>query len=285
MSGVCEHFALAGGTIPGRAHVLAGRGNQDAIGWRQTPEAIVAVVADGCSSGAHCEVGAQLVVRLLVEALHAQVCADIWPRPQEDAFDEAEIRAIVASLLEAARQQVLSSLQTLVGAFGSSANQAILDLLLCTAIGLLVTPQLAVVFAVGDGLVVVNGEATRLGPFEGNAPPYLAYGLLAGSPESHPDVLRLGIYHLLAAPAVQTILIGTDGVVDLANAAQSPLPGSGEPLGSLAQFWTDDRYLTNPDAIRRRLALANRPEPGHPGLLPDDTTLVVLRRRAEVAVS
>lgn len=281
MSDVTAHFALAGGTVPGRAHLQAGRGNQDAIAWRQTPEAIVAVVADGCSSGAHCEVGAQLTVRLLVEALHAQISAGIWPDPPEGAFDEQECRAIMSGLLEAARQQTLGSLQALISAFGSAAHQAVIDLLLCTAIGLVITPHLALVFALGDGLVVVNGEATRLGPYAGNAPPYLAYGLLVGTPETHPQALRLGICSLLPSSALGSILIGTDGVLDLAHAAPSTLPGTSERVGSLAQFWTEDRYMARPDAIRRRLALVNRQVAGSHGLLQDDTSLVVLRRRPE----
>ncbi|MDO8622315.1 MAG: protein phosphatase 2C domain-containing protein, partial [bacterium] len=55
---------------------------------------------------------------------------------------------------------------------------------------------------------------------------------------------------------------------------------------SIDQFWTDDRYFRNPDMVRRRLTLVNREavraENGMlartPGLLPDDTTLVVIRR-------
>jgi hypothetical protein len=57
----------------------------------------------------------------------------------------------------------------------------------------------------------------------------------------------------------------------------------------LSQFWEEDRYFRNPDALRRRLALINSEythldrEAGvlirEPGLLPDDTTLVAIRRR------
>jgi hypothetical protein len=60
-------------------------------------------------------------------------------------------------------------------------------------------------------------------------------------------------------------------------------------VGPLSQFWTDDRYFANPDALRRRLTLINRESVRAdfesrrlvrtPGLLPDDTTVVVLRRR------
>jgi hypothetical protein len=86
---------------------------------------------------------------------------------------------------------------------------------------------------------------------------------------------------------VESILIGTDGVSDLIKAANCNLPGKSELVGEIGQFWEDDRYFKNPDAIRRQLALINREvtKPDWPehqltkevGLLPDDTTLVVMR--------
>ena len=116
-----------------------------------------------------------------------------------------------------------------------------------------------------------------LGPFPGNAPPYLGYGLLPGAPFAAAE-LRLRPVQALAAAEMRSLLVGSDGLSDLAGAAAEPLPGRDEPLGELAQFWTDDRYIHHPDMIRRRLAQANRRVPGHGGLLPDDTTLIVLRR-------
>jgi hypothetical protein len=58
----------------------------------------------------------------------------------------------------------------------------------------------------------------------------------------------------------------------------------------LSQFWTGDDWFANPDLLRRRLCLAaracSRPNwedrrlQRFPGLLPDDTTLIVIRRRS-----
>ncbi|MBI4142843.1 hypothetical protein HY480_03150 [Candidatus Uhrbacteria bacterium] len=90
---------------------------------------------------------------------------------------------------------------------------------------------------------------------------------------------------------VHSILLGTDGVVDLIVAANRNIPGKDELVGPLAQFWTEDRYFKNPDMIRRRLTIINRDVVGwdaargcidtQRGLLPDDAALVAIRRRKE----
>ena len=62
----CDLFEIAGGSVSGRSHVLAGKGNQDAYHWSVEERSLVAVVCDGCGSGAESEVGAALGARLLV---------------------------------------------------------------------------------------------------------------------------------------------------------------------------------------------------------------------------
>jgi hypothetical protein len=74
---------------------------------------------------------------------------------------------------------------------------------------------------------------------------------------------------------VDSLLVGTDGVLDLeALADRCAAPGAGT-VGPLRQFWEDDRFFLNPDMVRRRLTVIGR---GPSGPLPDDTTLIVLRR-------
>ena len=91
---------------------------------------------------------------------------------------------------------------------------------------------------------------------------------------------------------MSTIKFGTDGVRELIDVAQQQLPGKQELVGSISQFWQEDRYFTNPDQIRRRLSLINREVTKLDcqtqklqktlGLLPDDTSLVVLRRSSNL---
>ena len=88
---------------------------------------------------------------------------------------------------------------------------------------------------------------------------------------------------------ISSLLIGSDGLENLILAAENNIPGKNEKVGPINQFWEDDRYFKNPDMIRRRLTLVNRTITKtdwdnrkilkEHGLLPDDTTLIVIRRK------
>jgi hypothetical protein len=242
-------FEIAGGSVAGRAHAAAGRNNQDAFCWALDADGLVAVVCDGCSSGPHSEVGAQVGSRLFVQAAARLLGADL----------EA------ADLLEQVGQDVLASLRVLARGMcvdAASFSRTVSDHFLFTIVGVLITARGATTFSLGDGLVVVNGERTELGPFPNNQPPYLGYALLPNAPDRGAgDRLSFAIDRSLAASDVQSLVLGTDGAVEL----ESP-------------FWSDDRFFTNPDMVRRRLTVLSRGARG--GLLSDDTTLVVIRRKA-----
>ncbi|MBN1209138.1 MAG: protein phosphatase 2C domain-containing protein [Myxococcaceae bacterium] len=259
-------FDIAAASVIGREHVRAGRNNQDALSVRAEGGVLAAVVADGCGSGAHSEVGAQLGARCVAEA-----ALDVLKggTPVEDA-----------GFLEAVRARVLKFLTTLTAQLGSS---LVGEHLLFTIVGAVITPERTLVFSAGDGLWVLNGAVHPLGPFPNNAPPYLAYGLLS------PGAVPLERQALVATEEVMALMLGTDGAADLAKLSEARVPERDEPVGPLSQYWTDARYFQNPDALRRRLALLGRESvradfTAHrlvrtPGLLADDTTLIVLRRR------
>lgn len=261
-------FEIAGGTVTGRSHVATGRGNQDAYTWLSRGGALVAAVCDGCGSGAHSEVGAQLGVRLVVESLSRRLAegADL---------DTPELWA-------ALRDEVLGALRGVAVAMGGRLAETVSEYFLFTVVGVAFAGERGCVFAAGDGVLAVDGEIEKLGPFPGNEPPYLGYGLLGRE-------AGLAVRRTFAAREVRSVLVGTDGAADLADLGARPLPGGGGEVGPLAQFWQDDRHFQNRDSIRRRLALVNREvtrplwadrriarEPGHLG---DDTTLVVVRRK------
>ncbi len=247
-------FDIAAASVLGREHARAGRNNQDALCVRGSEHGLVAVVADGCGSQPCSELGAQLGARRLAQAALVRLAEG--ERVDEDSF------------LPGLREDVLCLLGELRGELG---RDAVGDFLF-TVVGAVVTPSRTLVFSAGDGVWALNGEVHPLGPFPGNAPPYLAYALLRG------EDVTLAPLALVPTEDVHALLLGTDGAADLARLA-----------GPLSQFWTEDRYFSNPDALRRKLALLNRESvradfAAHrlvrtPGLLPDDTTLVVLRRR------
>jgi Protein phosphatase 2C len=259
-------FDVAAATVIGREHARAGRNNQDAFWARASEHGLAAVVADGCGSGAQSELGACLGARRVVEGALALLGLQV-------PVDSPEF-------LQRLGADVLCFLQAVSGELG---ERAIGEALLFTVVGAVVTPEHTLVFSAGDGVWALNGEVHRLGPFPGNAPPYLAYGLL------EPGAGSLRTNTLRPTAEVDSLLLGTDGAADLADLAGARVPERDEPVGPLAQFWSDERYFHNPDALRRRLSLLNRESvradfPAQrlvrvPGLLSDDTTLVVLRRR------
>lgn len=257
-------FELAGGSIPGADHLRAARNRQDAFAWAKTPQGLVAVVADGCGSGAHSELGALLATRLLVTGLAGLLGLGLDPE----------------TLLETARRDLLARLRLLAGALAlepdrvhaasppAGLSRTVREHLLFTLVGAFVCQGELVSFALGDGLLVLNGDPRTLGPFPGNQPPYLGYALLRGPADPEVDrALAFRIHHRVPIDEVRSLLLGTDGVADLM--ARDPEP--------LARFWTQDRYFKNPDLVRRELTLAQRRLGGR--ALADDTTLVVLRRR------
>ena len=271
-----DDFEIVGGTIPGRDHVgagrlLVGRNNQDAFTWRTDRGSLVAVACDGCGSGAKSEFGAAFAAALVPRLLLAHL-------PGDGSLGD------VPAVLEAVRRDLLGHLRALAELIGAGDDLAevISEYLLFTIVGTVVAPRETVVFALGDGVWFVNGAGGRIGPFPDNAPPYVAYGLLR--PAEGFTVLQR-----LATRDLDSLLIGTDGAAELAEAAHRTVPGTVERVGPLARFWREDRFFRNPDAVRRRLALLNSPgwrrDPltgrlaPESALLRDDTTLIALRRR------
>ena len=283
-------FQLAAASVAGRDHQRVGRNNQDAWAVFQGRRALVAVVADGCGSAPHSEAGARLGARLLASALARRLEDGAGPV-------EAPVVAPIESLLDGARQEVLWQLRAVaLGLCPSSGPDARLmlgqvrDHLLFTLLGAVVGPVETVAFALGDGLLEVDGRPLALGPFPGNEPPYLGYALLPEALHGVPEAaLRLQIVARLPTASLRTLALGTDGACGLAAA--------GAPVAAL---FDDGLLFRNPDALRRRLFLLARDVPGAarpaplaspPSLAPlaalaslhDDTTLVLIRRDAPSA--
>ncbi|AUX41280.1 hypothetical protein SOCE26_026900 [Sorangium cellulosum] len=271
-----SRFELAGGTATGTDHLATGRPNQDAYTFRAEGRCLVAVVCDGCGSGARSEVGAALGARLVTEQVLGALRrgGDI---ESPETWEEA-------------RRGALAPLRAVAAGMGGSLAEVVSTYFLFTVVGLAVSGDTACVFSIGDGLIALGEELLRLGPFPRNEPPYLGYGLLDRPPGG--EAPRFTVHRAFPSSALRTALLGTDGAVDLLESSSRALPGGGGEVGPLSRFWEDDRYFRNPDAVRRRLALINRAVTRpvwkeeriarEGGLLRDDTTLVVVRRAPPV---
>lgn len=281
-----KRYRVAGGSVAGFDHVRAGRNNQDAFAWHQDERCTIAVVCDGCSEGAHSEVGAYVLARAMTEALRKRL-----DEPMLRSGNLHTLEGIVRTppdlprelplVLDAAAGDVRDALGLLGRTLGGDARATLRDVLLATIVGVVITDDVVVVFACGDGVFAVNGAATALGPFPDNAPPYLAYGLLPSAASARAVVTFAAE---IPTAGVESILIGTDGAAALAG-ARVMHARTGEELGGLAQFLEEERYVRNADMVRRRLTVIGRDgvhANGDPFRLHDDATLVVIRRAKEV---
>jgi len=272
-------FEVAGGSITGTNHIHSGTNNQDAFFSVVGEQSIVAVVCDGCGSCRHSEVGAKLGARLVVEAIDTQI-----KRQQADQKDQID-RDFWQGLQQTLLGQLHDLAVVLSGASSSPQKlaQIVKDYLLFTIVGVAITPAETAIFSIGDGAIAINDKVISIESFSDNAPPYLAYGLFDRSQ------VKLCVHDRIATDEVISIALATDGIHDLIAAEEKFLPGKQECVGAFSQFWQQDRYFQNPDAIRRKLTQINR-ESIKPdwqerrlerclGLLPDDTTLITIRRR------
>lgn len=265
-STTCCDFDLAGGSTIGRDHRVVPKNNQDA--YRILIEhPRVAVVADGCGSGQHSEVGAQIGARLLCDAIAREYLAQPysqmrWAKVEND---------------------VISQLHQIALSMGGNFREVVEEHFLFTLVGVVIGASYATFFALGDGVVVINNLAPIfLEPDEGNKPLYLGYRMLDGW-GIDVETSELHIQELARMPLkyLSSFLIGCDGVRDLVSLTEAQLPGVKLPVGPLSQFWEQDANFTNPIAISRKLKLIGRDWHGDAGLLPDDTTLVVGRQCPE----
>jgi hypothetical protein len=271
---VKEIFEVCGGSVTGRMHLqpFGIKNNQDAFAWHSEEEFTIAVVSDGCGSGVKSEVGANLAAPMLIHQIKK-----LHPVPL-DLFSAER-------LLAKARRRMLVQFSKLISSLGGDLSRTVLDYFLFSLLGVIVSRTTTVVFSLGDGVFYLNGERTQLGPYPDNAPPYLNYSLVRTN--IAPELLRFQIQRVLPTEHLQSVLVGTDGVADLEAKASHNLPSQNEAVGEVSQFWENDRFYKNPDAVRRRLALINHEHisvvegilqktSGH---LPDDTTLIALRRK------
>jgi len=276
---VKDIFEAAAGSVTGRLHSqsLNRRNNQDAFSFQMTDRSFAGIVCDGCGSSPHSEIGAKLASKLLTTSIQRQL----------QTLGNPLDMTTVSTILETSQQELLTAIRRLAQDMGGSFSEAITEYFLFSTIGFLGTQDTVAIFSLGDGVFFVNDEKTEIGPFPNNAPPYLAYSLVSSS--LTPNFLKFQIERIMPTSSLQNLLVGTDGTSDLCLIAENNLPGQDELVGPVSQFWEQNRYFKNPDMIRRRLALINNETTNviwdegvldkHHGLLPDDTTVICMRRK------
>ena len=241
---------IAAGSVPGKSHRHSGRNNQDAHAIRTAGSATAAVVSDGCGSGAHNEYGAQLNA-LGAAAMLAQapenadpVSEEFWKLVAAQCKRDMRNACPLGAMEETYKNELVIP------------TQFLLNYLLHTLVGVFIFNDVAYFFSYGDGVFVINGEVTTLGPFKNNAPPYIAYELdPIGFPRSD---LGFKIHRAIPVEELEWFVIGTDGCEDLFKVLQPE------------ELVNNEVVFRNADKVRRIL-WQHREE------LSDDTTVVVGR--------
>ena len=229
--------------VIGARHQRAGRNGQDAAVSVTRAGVTIAVVCDGCSSGASSEVGARLGAALFARVLGDKLVGGECVRER--------------SVWEATRAEVAKILARVVNE-SVDLESAIHDHLLFTIVAAALTHDGAAIWALGDGAYAVDGAVTGLGPFENNEPPYLAYDLLAKPAQAHFEVVD----------RAARIIVATDGIDDLARDFSAFTPAlTAHPDGlrrKLAQLsrseeridWVQQRVVRTPAVLQDDLAIA-----------------------------
>lgn len=243
-----KEFELGAGSIIGKDHLFSVKNSQDAHYFSIQDNYIIALVADGCGSSLHSEVGSKIGVRLIGEALRKH-CSDI-------------------NCVEKTRQDALAEIRILANQMGGSFTNTVINYFLFTIIGTLITPETTLIFSQGDGLIGLNGELAKLTAWN-NCPPYLSYALLKERfPDADPAYFKSQIHKILPTNELNNLIIATDGIFYFID--------NEKIAGPIRQFWEEDKYFKNPDMIRRKFAQLNRKDSA---ILRDDTTAIVIRRR------
>lgn len=161
-------YQIRKGIRQGRGHVLGDQNCQDALaidsGILNNAPFVIGVIADGCSEGKASEVGANLAANYLTAQIYYLLSRNVPP-------------SVIPSVLYG---DLLGMLKDMTGRYNfrhpAQRVNFIKDNLLFTAIGFIITPSESVVFAAGDGVIVINDEVIERQ--QDNKPTYIAYHMI-----------------------------------------------------------------------------------------------------------
>ncbi|EKD66614.1 MAG: hypothetical protein ACD_49C00029G0042 [uncultured bacterium (gcode 4)] len=280
-----KEFECAKGSIIGRDHRRINKNNQDAYEVIEDDNYIIATVCDGCSDAQASEVGANIICRML-DAKMAEKIENL-------TFNLAyalDLDEVIRDFLEELRKECIKEIVRISSSLNKNYLVGIKDFFLATIVSVIVTREVSFAFSIGDGVIIINGEPYIIGPFPDNEPPYIAYG--AVEPDRvrvAKELYRFKVVKVMPTSELKSILIGSDGVEDICDNEKSNIPGKNELVGPISQFWENDKFFSNSSLLGRKLNLMNADSTKidweekrvqrEQGLLQDDTTMVVIRRR------
>lgn len=190
-------LALSSASVVGRLHLTKEANSQDCCAcWSGTSPTgspvSVGVVADGCGSGAHSELGARALVTAITN------------RASHLLLHGHNASSIAASLVDKSVSVLRILARTLYPAetFGPRSD-FIANHLLCTLLFFIDDGETLSITAYGDGVIQINDEIHVLDC--DNTPGYLGYHLLSKAPEPTFSCV-------VQSRSIQRLVLATDGL-------------------------------------------------------------------------
>jgi hypothetical protein len=273
MTPIYDEFECADGSIIGKYHRNINSNNQDSYIKTEDDDHIIAVVCDGCGSGVTSEVGSILGSSIVSFELNASGLHRLGDDRKEIEF-----------CLERVQRSAEGRIESIAHEVGLPIVIAIAESFLFTIVAAVIGRDYTYIISFGDGFYAINNTIKEIGPFENNAPPYIAYGVIKEYVKGASQ-MKFVLNEIVLTSDLQSLLIATDGLDDLIKARKNKLPGRDELVGDVSQFWTDDIYFSDIGAVCKKLSLINRSVANFDrlvyehGYLGDDTTLISIRRK------
>jgi hypothetical protein len=269
-----DAFILSSGTVGGFIHRQKGINNQDGLAIAEDENNFAAIICDGCSSGKNSEVGAKLIARFAAEETIRLM------QEEQVIFGSQILDRLSGSILGYMRESVEKF---------KDPKMALEEMFLATIVGVIMNEWVTTVFSLGDGVISLNGEVLVID--ENNAPNYLAYRAYPGAYMIDEVKINFVVRQEVMTKDLQSLILASDGAQELIAKADREINilGKLEKVGGLNQFEQEERYLKNPSLLQKRLCQLNtermiidweeREVRKSEGILSDDTTIVLMRRR------
>ena len=255
---------LYGGSTIGTNHLktkdmLIGINNQDNHVIVNSENIKIGIVCDGCSSGENCEFGSFLGSKIIATLLMFEL----------NGIESLTVEKM-NEILQKIQKKLLYHLEMMTEFVGYKP-------LFFTILGVVILKEKTFIFGCGDGVYGLREVGKDLAITvldQNNKPTYVAYNILFET--NH----VISVKECVNTEDLECMFIGSDGIHDFIKKQGVCLPGKISHVMDIEDFISDCKYKQNRtiDAYLKRLNLdCTIDNVYHPGLLPDDTTIIIGR--------
>jgi serine/threonine protein phosphatase PrpC len=272
---LADIFKLDIASVIGRLHVEKHMNNQDGVSTISGDDFFIAVVSDGCSGSSRSEVGSYLTSTRVAKGILDRLGSIVLCETADE----------LSPIMEEVRLDTSAFLRSTSAQLGPTLHM-IMDSMLATAAGFVVTDEFGFFFSIGDGRFFLNGNEIHLNNDHAEYPDMLVYQAIA--PESLREGManRFSISHMFDTMTIISMAVATDGIEYFVKAEGKNFPGRTDVIPSLGALWSPGNnalaMLRKAGKTVYRAQHDNSLNITHQtverSFLLDDTTIVTLRR-------